>query len=730
MTQAAPFRPTNEYPLSAVPTTGAGLDEDDPQAILTHMIQQARDFIDTVGEERARATKLYHAEPVEKLAIIQGRSGVIVPTVRNVVRGAKPDIVRVVFGADRPVAVEPWKPGTEKQAEQATDFLRLTIEHDNDGERILGDVIDDGLIRKLGVVKWWWDDTSKVTTHKQRLTQEQFAFLQQQDPTIEITDVGDDADAQGAVTITYTSGAKKGVARFEALPGEQFLFDSEARTIESARFVAHRCEKSRGELLAMGVSEADIDQYGGTAASEDDNAEKQARNDYHEDGEVEEGTNNQRILYIEAYPFLRNAKGEDELRRVICLGPGYTIIENEPCDERPFAAWTPVPEAHLLMGYSYADLVENMMYAETSVLRASLDSLAASIFPRTVYKDGDANLKDLLNTAIGAPIRAKSGPQAVSSFSHNFVGKEALPFLSLFRELTERSTGQAYGAQGMDADALQSSTADAVAASVQGAKMQSEMTARLFISGVLKPLMRGLYRLYIKHQPAERLMRVRGQWVPINPSQWDADAEVRVLTPLGAGLVSQRLETLMLVKETQEQILQQLGPVNPLVKASQYWYTLSQLLKLRGFVTPQLFFTEPDDAAIEQAARAAAEQQPAQDPAAAALMAQVEVEKAKAQHTAQLKELEFQRDSQLKQMDLAFKEREAQLSAQAAEREYELARLKIMLEDDRARDKQASEAQLKQLELELAHKAEIDNNQLRAEVQRERATNQAGPSGE
>jgi hypothetical protein len=729
MSQAAdPVRLT--IPDYVRPDAGP-INPDDAQVILTHLITEARDFIDgEVSPARAEATELYHAKALPGDEKLVGRSTVKVTTVRDTVRGAKPDILRVVLGAERPVAIEAWKPGTEAAAEQATDFLRLTIEQDNEGERVFSDVIDDGLIRKLGVVKWWWDEGGAPTSTRQRLTTEQLAMLQAQEPDFALVSVRE-TETPGLLDVEYRTGRPRGVARFAAVPGNEFLFDREARSIAEATFIAHRCEKTRGELIAMGIKPEVIDAHGGTTTDETSNAEVQARNPAAEASGNDSGTAgtaSTKHLYIEAYPFLdADGDGVAELRRVICIGPSYHIVENEPCDTRPFAAWTPVPEAHQLLGGSYTDLVGDMQKAETSVLRASLDSLAASIFPRTVYKDGDANVKDILNTAIGAPIRTRSGPQAVQSFSHNFVGKESLPFLAFFRELTERRTGLSNGAQGLDADALQSSTADAVDAAVQGAKAQAEMTARLFLLGVLKPLLRGLYRLYIKHQPAERMVRVRGRWVPVNPSTWDAEAEVRVLVPLGAGLVAQRLETLVMVAEKQEMILQQMGMTNPFVKPSQYHETLAQILKLRGFVTPEQFFTRPDDAAIEAAERAAAENAPA-DPTAAALMAQVEVEKQKAQHQAQLKELEFQRESQMKQMEIAFEQEKLRLEQQKAEAQMRLEELKVRLEDDRQRDKQAADITLKERELELKHQRELEDIKLSADIARQRATTQAGPS--
>jgi hypothetical protein len=53
---------------------------------------------------------------------------------------------------------------------------------------------------------------------------------------------------------------------------------------------------------------------------------------------------------------------------------------------------------------------------------------------------------------------------------------------------------------------------------------------------------------------------------------------------------------------------------------------------------------------------------------------------------------------------------------------------RIKLEDDRERDRQAADIQLKIRELELKHAVNIQEVQLTAEIERERAASQAAPA--
>ena len=62
----------------------------------------------------------------------------------------------------------------------------------------------------------------------------------------------------------------------------------------------------------------------------------------------------------------------------------------------------------------------------------------------------------------------------------------------------------------------------------------------------------------------------------------------------------------------------------------------------------------------------------------------------------------------------------AKIDAASRAAELQLERQKMMLENDREKDKIARDAVLKERELELKHKADIHDAELRAQVQRDR----------
>ena len=92
--------------------------------------------------------------------------------------------------------------------------------------------------------------------------------------------------------------------------------------------------------------------------------------------------------------------------------------------------------------------------------------------------------------------------------------------------LKESRTGISAAARELDAYALQSSTKAAVNATFSAAQQHLELIARVFSETGMKRLFRGLLRLTVKHQDKARMIRLRNNWVPIDPRSWDADGRL------------------------------------------------------------------------------------------------------------------------------------------------------------------------------------------------------------
>ena len=663
-----------------------GMSEEDVQAAVRIAVEDAVDYIDnTISPARAQAAEYYNGEPLGDEQ--DGRSTAQTMDVRDTVQAMLPSLMRIFCGSDHVVEYAPYGPEDVENASQATDYVNYVLNNDQDQSyiQIIYACMKDALVKGSGFLKYYYDESESVQTYELENLDDQALAALNSDPEIEIDmlmSMVSEEQPQPLHKVRVTQRKKIGKIKVDAVPPEEILVDRRARSIEDADLIAHRAYLTVSDLVTMGYDAEEMENF---ATDENDmdlfNVEARERVRNFRDNRNYVDPANRRVLYVEAYARLDvDGDGISELRRLCLAGPNYEIIRNDPADQIPLAHFCPDPEPHAFFGMSIADLTMDIQRIKTSVLRASLDSLAQSITPRAVLLEGQASLEDLMNNEVGAVIRARN-PGAVIPLTMPYVGKEAFPMLGYMDEVRENRTGISKAADGLDPSALQSSTLMAVQQTIGAAQQRTELIARLFAEGGMTRLYKGLLQLVIKHQDQPRMIRLRNRFVPISPDRWNADMDVVTNLHLGRGSDLERMTLLQQVAEKQEQLLQTLGPENPLVDINNYYQTLIQILETAGFKDPQRFFKDPS---MQPPA-------PPQPP-------------------------EPDINTQLIQVQMA----EIQANIQKKAAELDLEREKMMREDDRRRDESEANLALKAAEINARYGAQIDTAAIRANADRDR----------
>ncbi len=158
-----------------------------------------------------------------------------------------------------------------------------------------------------------------------------------------------------------------------------------------------------------------------------------------------------------------------------------------------------------------------------------------------------SGIDDVLNNETGAVIRMRA-PGMVQPFNTPFVGQAAFPMLDYVDQIKEDRTGMSKAAMGLNADALQSSTKAAVAATISASQGRIELTSRILAEG-MKKLFKGILFLITTHQDKPRMVRLRNEWVQIDPRAWDNSMDVSINIGLGQGDVNERLQGLMMMAQ-------------------------------------------------------------------------------------------------------------------------------------------------------------------------------------
>jgi hypothetical protein len=674
------------------------MDDAELQAIITQDLTDAVSYVDSdLSPTRARGTEYYRGDPFGNE--VDGNSKVVAMEVRDTVSAMLPSLMRVFFSSENVVEFAPRGPEDVKMAQQATDYANYVFQNDNNGFLTTYAIFKDALVRKCGIAKFWWEDEEKVRIEEYSGLDDQTLEMLMQEPGAEVKIVvsypDPNIDEMQMTTIDPMTGqpvtmpapmihdvqikriTKDGRIRIMAVPPEELLLDRRARSFDESSIIAHRQMATVADLIAMGYDQDEIEENLSTTDL-DSNDEYLARQPLSTTFGTNDAANPmmRRALYIEAYSRVDyDGDGIAELRKVCCMGSGYKVVRNLPASYIPFADFPCDPEPHTspLEAMSVFDITRDLQEIKSEILRNTLDSLAQSIHPRTAVVEGQVNIDDVLNNETGAIIRMRA-PGMVQPLSTPFVGQAAFPMLEYMDQIKEDRTGMSKAAMGLNADALQSSTKAAVNATISASQGRIELTARILAEG-MKKLFKGILFLATTHQDKARMVRMRNEWVQIDPRYWDASMDANINIGLGNGDTNERLQALMTILAKQEQILQQLGPQNPLVTPQQFSNTLRKIVELSGFKDASSFFLDipADYVAPVQQSKATPEE----------LLAQVQAESIKA-------------DIQKKAAEL------------------ELKRQQMMMDDDLQRDKMAQDLYLKKYEIELKYKSQISTAEIDA----------------
>jgi hypothetical protein len=116
----------------------------------------------------------------------------------------------------------------------------------------------------------------------------------------------------------------------------------------------------------------------------------------------------------------------------------------------------------------------------------------------------------------------------------------------------------------------------------------------------MKRVFKGILKTIKTHQDQVRTVRLRNQWVPVDPQYWSTGMDACVNTALGKGTEMEKIATLTEIANKQEMVIEKMGPMNPLCTMSEYRNTLAEIVNLAGFPNEDRFFLPLEHAQVMQ----------------------------------------------------------------------------------------------------------------------------------
>lgn len=604
------------------------------QATVRAMIDDAISFEESVlAPQREDNIKFFYGDYPEPEG--EGKSTAVSTDFRDTVMAILPSLIRIFTASERVCNCVPNYQGQEEMAKQCTDYLNYVLWEDNPGFLIIHEIIKDALRCKTGVMRWHTDNQEEVTEQSySHITQEQIQFLSSEKPGVTVISQEPCQGIPDCFDVRVRFVKSKPLVKIMSVPLDEFRVSRKAKDVECAPLIGHDQIVNVSELVKQGYDTSVLAEFM-HATPHNFSTDRLFRNRGQDEGDLTDAWD---IRYGCYYIRIdKDGDGIAELRKIYTIGDNHHIVSDEVAEYANFAVWCPDPEPHTLIGDTPADLVKDIQIIKTNMLRGSLDSLAQSIWPRTVFNQTVTNTDDVLNDDIGAPIRTTTDPSAaVMSINHNFVGQPVFQMFQIMEGLRQARTGISDASKGVDPRALQSTNVTGIDAIVQGAQERIELCARILAETGMKQLFKGLLREIVNNPNQERTIQLRGKWTNVNPSTFDPTMRISVNPTLGKGSDMTRLTVLQDVKNTQTAIMSQFGVENPLCGVQEYRNTLTDILAIANIKNVGRYFKEIDEATIQKIATTPKE------PDAATLLAQSEMEKNRVKMATEISKSNFQ----------------------------------------------------------------------------------------
>jgi len=585
------------------------------QEILSIVSREIHNSSGYIGGElvsrRKKSLEYYLGKPLGNEQ--EGRSQVVSNDVLDTVESLMPSLMRIFTAGDNVFNCEGMGPEDEEMARQCSDYLNYIFYKENDGFLALYTAFKDALIQKNGILKVYWDNAEKTEREEYTrltdyeledlLTSEEVKVKNHTEYEEAITDdAGKEIDKVKLHDVVIKRTKLYGKVRIEPVPPEEFLIERRCKSIDTANFVCHRVNKTRTELVEMGYDKDLVESLptgDGDFYTDDKMARHQSVDFSH--GETSGDKSTQNVLIHECYIRMDvDGSGKSELMKITVAGDGKKFLDMEEIDSMPFVSMTPVIMPHRFYGRSVAELVEDIQLIKSTVMRQMLDNMYLTNNNRVAVQDGQVSMDDLLTNRPGGIVRTKQPPQNVMMpIQAQPITEQASGMLAYLDSVKETRTGITRQSQGLDANAL-NSTATGQNQILTQSQMRMELIARIFAETGVKDLALKMFELTCKYQNKEKIVRIRGKYIPMRPYEWKDRVNITVQVGLGTGSKEQQLILMNAILERQMSAINlQQNVHGPMVNLRNIYNSLKKLVENAGLNSIEPYFMDPEVGAAQ-----------------------------------------------------------------------------------------------------------------------------------
>jgi hypothetical protein len=340
-----------------------------------------------------------------------------------------------------------------------------------------------------------------------------------------------------------------------------------------------------------------------------------------------------------------------------------TLLDDHEINWQPFSSLTPIPMPHKFHGLSIADQVGDLQLIRSTLLRQMLDNMYLVNNGRYEVVEGAVEIDDLLTSRPGGVVRV-TAPGMVNPLPTQPFNQSVYTLMDFLENVRQMRTGAGMHNQGLDASTFRNQTATGVSQVMSAAYARVEMIARIFAETGVKDLFKKLLKLMVESPVKDRVIKLRGEWVEVDPSTWNTEMGVEIQVGLGVGQAGERISYLTQLLQVQAQA--KMAGLSNVVSADNVYRAGVQMAEAMQLPNPELFFDDPKGKqpdppqpdGKDQVKLAETKRRSEDNAKQLALDAnKLSVEMASAKAMAEFRVLEMQETMKLKREELASKEK-------------------------------------------------------------------------
>lgn len=530
-----------------------------------------------------------------RFPILSKTSDLVSTDVADTIEWALPSLMKVFTGSDEVITIAGVTEEDDTKAETMQELLVYQLQRQNKFFPILYNWMKDALITGMGIIKCYWERTEGYTTEQTTLNNEALQALQQTGvPIVSI----EGPDIYGDFVVTYQSPYYvKNAPKIENILVSDFIYSSDAKSLEEANFVAQKRKVTMSYLRereAQGVY-ANIDEI----KTEDFRQSKiespieQVIGDKYNDLTFnQEDKARLEVVIYECYTKM-DINGDGILEDMIITICGDTIIriEQNYMGRHPFFTISPTKDPHRIwVKRSYAELIGELQDLKVALTRQIMHNVALNNDPKMLLAEDAINIDDYIQGR--KVIRMKSGHslnEVAMPMPVHPLSPQTFQFLEYIEGQKENRTGITRYNQGLDANSL-NKTATGISAILGQSSQRLELIARMFAETGIYELFRFMVSLNQKFIDQNTVIRLTNKSLKINPEDLTGNFDLVV----NAGISIATKESTIMATQTLLTALMQANAGGYMVSTPENIYNLfKKWIESIGFKNYGDYITDP-----------------------------------------------------------------------------------------------------------------------------------------